>query len=29
MKTRWRDAKSINGRDKIRAALVALGFRLD
>ncbi len=29
MKNRWRDAKSINGRDKIRAALVALGFKLD
>jgi nitroreductase len=29
MKTRWRDSKSINGRDRIRAALVALGFRLD
>jgi nitroreductase len=29
MKARWRDAKSINGRDRIRAALVALGFKLD
>jgi nitroreductase len=29
MKNRWRDAKSINGRDKIRTALVALGFKLD
>jgi nitroreductase len=29
MKNRWRDAKSINGRDKIRAALIALGFKLD
>lgn len=29
MKSRWRDAKSINGRDRIRAALVTLGFKLD
>jgi nitroreductase len=29
MKSRWRDAKSINGRDRIRSALIALGFRLD
>lgn len=29
MKGRWRDAASIKGRDKIRAALLALGFRLD
>jgi nitroreductase len=29
MKARWRDAKSINGRDRIRAALTTLGFRLD
>jgi nitroreductase len=29
MKSRWRDAKSINGRDRIKSALIALGFRLD
>jgi nitroreductase len=29
MKGRWRDASSIKGRDKIRSALVALGFKLD
>ena len=29
MKGRWRDAKSINGRDKIKSALLALGFKLD
>jgi nitroreductase len=29
MKSRWRDAKSINGRDRIRAALNTLGFRLE
>jgi nitroreductase len=29
MKTRWRDAKSINGRDRIRLALTKLGFTLD
>ena len=29
MKSRWRDAKSINGRDRIRSALIALGFKLD
>jgi nitroreductase len=29
MKARWRDAKSINGRDRIKSALIALGFRLD
>ena len=29
MKNRWRDAKSINGRDKIRSALISLGFKLD
>ena len=29
MKVRWRDARSINGRDRIRLALVALGFKLD
>ena len=29
MKTRWRDAKSINGRDRIRAALSTLGFKLE
>jgi nitroreductase len=29
MKGRWRDARSINGRDKIRSALIALGFKLD
>lgn len=29
MKSRWRDARSINGRDRIRSALVALGFKLD
>jgi nitroreductase len=28
MKSRWRDAKSINGRDRIRAALITLGFKL-
>lgn len=29
MKSRWRDAKSINGRDRIRSALSSLGFKLD
>ena len=29
MKTRWRDAKSINGRDRIRLVLIKLGFTLD
>ena len=29
MKSRWRDAKSINGRDRISSALIALGFKLD
>ena len=29
MKGRWRDAKSINGRDRIKSALLALGFKLD
>jgi len=29
MKNRWRDAKSINGRDRIRAALTVLGFSLE
>ena len=29
MKTRWRDARSINGRDRIRAVLIELGFKLD
>jgi nitroreductase len=29
MKVRWRDAKSINGRDRIRLALTKLGFKLD
>jgi nitroreductase len=29
MKSRWRDAKSINGRDRIKSALIALGFKLD
>jgi nitroreductase len=29
MKSRWRDAKSINGRDRIKSALFALGFKLD
>jgi Nitroreductase family len=29
MKARWRDAKSIKGRDRIRHALTALGFKLD
>jgi nitroreductase len=29
MKTRWRDAKSIKGRDRIKSALIALGFKLD
>jgi nitroreductase len=29
MKSRWRNAASINGRDKIRSALIALGFKLD
>jgi nitroreductase len=29
MKGRWRDAASIKGRDKIRSALLALGFKLD
>ena len=29
MKSRWRDAKSINGRDRIKSALIALGFRLE
>ena len=29
MKSRWRDAKSINGRDRIKSALLALGFKLD
>lgn len=28
MKSRWRDAQSIKGRDRIRAALIALGFKL-
>lgn len=29
MKGRWRDAASIKGRDRIRASLLALGFKLD
>lgn len=29
MKGRWRDAQSIKGRDRIRSALLALGFKLD
>ena len=29
MKGRWRDATSIKGRDRIRSALLALGFKLD
>lgn len=29
MKSRWRDAASIKGRDRIRSALLALGFKLD
>lgn len=29
MKGRWRDAKSINGRDRIKSALLTLGFKLD
>lgn len=29
MKSRWRDAGSIKGREKLRGALIALGFKLD
>ncbi len=29
MKSRWRDAASIKGREKLRGALIALGFKLD